>query len=77
MKAMFSQVSVCPREGGLCLCPGGLYPGGSLARRSLSMGVSVCGFLSRGLCPGVSVKGVSVQGGLCLGGSLSRKGVYV
>ena len=53
-------------RGGLCsagLCPGGLCPG-----------------VSESLCPGSlweSLSGrVSVQGGLCLGGSLSR-GIFV
>ena len=59
VKVMFSQLSVCP-QGDLYLCPGG----------SLSRGVC------RGVCPGgVSIRGVSVQGGLsggvCPGGSLS------
>ena len=50
------------------LCPGGLYPGTSLSRGSLSRRVSVLGGLQR-----VSVLGVSVQGGLCPGGSLSGR----
>ena len=53
-----------------CLCPGvslssvgSLYPGGVFVQEGE--------FLSRGLCPGVSVQGVSVQGGLCPGTSVS------
>ena len=77
-KVMLSQVSVCPKEGGLGLCPGGV----SVKGRSLLRGVSVKGVsvqerslsresLSRGsLSRGVSVqgslsRGFSVQGGLC------------
>ena len=57
---------LCPRGG---LCPGEVsVQGRSLSRGSLSSGVSVQG----GLCPGeVSVRGISVQWGLCPGGSLS------
>ena len=72
---------------------GGLCPGGSLSgeglclgRVSVQRGVSVQGSLSGGLCPGVSVWGSLSRGslsgglspgGLCLGGSLSRRGVSV
>ena len=76
-KVMFSQVPVCPREGG-GLCPQGV----SVHRRSLStgglclQGVSVQGSVSRGVSvQGVSVQGFSVQEGLCPGESLSREGL--
>ena len=46
---------------------GGLYPGGSLPRVSLSKGGGVCWGIS---VQGVSVQGVSVQGGLCWGDPL-------
>ena len=49
---MFSEVFVCP-QGGLGLCPGGSLSRGGLCRGSLSMGISVWG--------------VSVHEGLCLG----------
>ena len=52
-------------QGGLCL-GGGLCPGESLSRRSLSRGVSVS--------VEVSVQGSLYPGGLCQGGSLSRWG---
>ena len=66
-KVMFLHVSVILFiEGGLSLCPGGC-PSRAVLGGSLSQ---------EGLCPGgVSVQGVSVQGGfLCPGGSLSREG---
>ena len=52
------------RMGGLC--PGGLYPGGSLSR-----GVSVWGFLSRGSLS----RGISVRGGVPLSRGVSVQGV--
>ena len=58
--------SLCVGGFGGCLCPRGSLSGGSLSggslsrwsqsRGSLSRGISVWGFLSRGLCLGVSVR---------------------
>ena len=44
---MFSQVFV---DKGGALCPGEVYPGGSLSKRSLSREGSLCP--EGGLCPG-------------------------
>ena len=57
---MFSEAFVCP-QGGLFLMSLPVWPAGSLSGGSLSSGVSVWW--------GVSVQGLSVQGGLCPGTS--------
>ena len=81
---MFSQVSVCAREGGgLGLCPGGLCLGGLFPGEvSVPGGLCPTGGVG-GLCPEVSVQGVLCPGDLCLGGlcptggSLSKRGLSV
>ena len=84
-KVMFSQVFVCPLGGGGVSVQGegslsgGLCPGGSLSRGLYPRGVSVQGVsIQGGLCPRGSLsKGVSVQGGLCSRGVSVQGGVFV